>query len=53
MFENLGWFIPTERNGSKAVKPKHVDSQFCWCAPVIELDDDGEEVLVHRQVAWN
>ena len=53
MFENLGWLVPTERNGSKSVELKHVDSQFCWCEPVIEFDDDGEDVLIHRQVTWN
>jgi hypothetical protein len=53
MFENLGWFAPAERNGSKAVELKHEDSQFCWCEPVVEVDDDGGEILVHRQVTWN
>lgn len=53
MFENLGWFVPTERSGVKAVELKHVDSQFCWCEPVVEVDNDGEEVLIHRQVTWN
>ena len=53
MLENLGWLVPTERNGVKAVELKHVDSQFCWCEPVVELDDEGDEVLMHRQVTWN
>ena len=53
MFENLGWFAPAEREGFNAVELKHVDSQFCWCEPVVDVDDDGDEVLVHRQVTWN
>jgi len=31
----------------------HIDSDYCWCEPIIEVDDNGEEVLVHRQVTWN
>ncbi len=31
----------------------HIDSDYCWCEPMIEVDDNGEEVLVHRQVTWN
>ena len=53
MFENLGWFVPAERGGSKAVDLKHVDSQLCWCEPIVELDDNGDDVLVHSQVTWN
>lgn len=53
MFENLGWFVPTARNGVQPVELKHMDSQFCWCEPVVEVDDDGDEVLIHRQVTWN
>jgi len=31
----------------------HIDSDYCWCEPMIEVDDNVEEVLVHRQVSWN
>jgi hypothetical protein len=31
----------------------HIDSDYCWCEPMIEVDDNGEEVLVHRQVTGN
>ena len=31
----------------------HVDSDFCWCDPTIELDENGEEAVLHRQVTWN
>jgi len=24
-----------------------------WCDPIVELDEDGEHVLLHRQVTWN
>jgi hypothetical protein len=31
----------------------HFDSELCWCDPVIEIDEDGDEAVVHRQVTWN
>lgn len=32
---------------------KHLDSDLCWCDPIIEVDEIGEEVVLHRQVCWN
>ncbi len=31
----------------------HIDSDFCWCDPVVELDQNGQEVVVHREITWN
>jgi hypothetical protein len=31
----------------------HVDVDFCWCDPILEIDENGQRVLVHRQVSWN
>jgi hypothetical protein len=32
----------------------HLDSDFCWCDPLIEVDENGRQiVVVHRQVMWN
>ena len=31
----------------------HVDSNLCWCEPIIETDEIGEEIVIHRQVTWN
>jgi len=31
----------------------HLDSDLCWCDPIVEVNDDGEHVLLHRQVTWN
>ena len=31
----------------------HLDSHLCWCDPIVEVDEDGEHVLLHRQVTWN
>jgi hypothetical protein len=31
----------------------HLDSELCWCDPTVEVDENGEHVLLHRQVTWN
>jgi hypothetical protein len=31
----------------------HLDSDLCWCDPIVEVDEDGEHILLHRQVTWN
>jgi hypothetical protein len=31
----------------------HLDSDLCWCDAIVEVDEDGEHVLLHRQVTWN
>ena len=32
---------------------KHDDSVFCWCDPLVELNDNGQEIVVHKEVTWN
>ena len=31
----------------------HLDSDLCWCDPIVEVDEDREQVLLHRQVTRN
>jgi hypothetical protein len=31
----------------------HLDSPLCWCDPLVETEENGEEFVVHRQVTWN
>jgi len=31
----------------------HIDSDICWCEPIVETDEDGKEVVVHREIIWN
>ena len=26
---------------------------LCWCDPIIEVDAEGQELVLHRQVTWN
>ena len=49
--ENLNWraLLPVEM----PVGLTHLDSDLCWCDPIVEVNEDGEHVLLHRQVTWN
>lgn len=31
----------------------HIDSEFCWCDPILEFDEVGNESLTHNDVTWN
>jgi hypothetical protein len=31
----------------------HIDSDFCWCDPIVELDEHGETLVMHKEVTWN
>ena len=31
----------------------HLDSDLCWCDPIVEVDENGDHVLLHRQITWN
>jgi hypothetical protein len=52
-FENQNWFYPAAMPVELPIGLSHVDSDFCWCDPLVEANDDGEEIVVHRQVTWN
>jgi hypothetical protein len=32
---------------------EHTHSELCWCEPAVEVDEDGKEVVVHKDVTWN
>ena len=31
----------------------HVDSDLCWCDPLFEVDENGNLVVIHREITWN
>jgi hypothetical protein len=46
----------TARAGALVKTPaalKHNDSVFCWCDPLVEVNDNGQEEVVHKEVTWN
>jgi hypothetical protein len=52
-FENHTWFYPAVAPAELPIGLNHLDSDFCWCDPTIEVDENGQEIVVHRQVTWN
>jgi len=51
-FVNPTWFAPALAPVDMPVGLSHMDSDFCWCDPVVEVDDNGQEIVLHRQVTW-
>jgi hypothetical protein len=33
--------------------PPHIDSDWCWCDPIIEFNEDGQLLVIHKEVTWN
>lgn len=52
-YVNPAWFYPAVVPSELPIGLEHLDSGFCWCDPIIEVDDDGLETVVHRHVTWN
>ncbi len=52
-FINRTWFTPASVPVAMPTGLKHLNSDFCWCDPVIEVDESGQEIVLHRQVTWN
>ena len=36
-----------------AVQLAHINSELCWCDPILEFDEDGNQLLTHNEVMWN
>jgi hypothetical protein len=52
-FLNPTWLFPPIVPVEMPVGLNHLESDLCWCDPIIEVDKIGEEVMLHRQVSWN
>jgi hypothetical protein len=33
--------------------PPHIDSDLCWCDPIVELYEDGDLRVLHMEVTWH
>lgn len=49
----IGLRSPTMVRSENATALAHFDSEFCWCDPSDETDDDGQRILIHKEVTWN
>jgi hypothetical protein len=53
MFVNPTWFCSAIVPSEFSLGPEHLDSDLCWCDPIIDTDADGLEIILHRSVTWN
>ena len=53
MLHQWPWVSPAIYPVQMPVGLSHLDSQLCWCEPVVETDENEEEIVIHRQVTWN
>lgn len=53
MFVSRTWFGPATGPMETPLGLRHIESDFCWCDPMIEVDESGRETVVHREVTWN
>ena len=53
MSKNQSWFYPWVVAVEMPVGLNHLDTDFCWCDPVIEIDENGGTIVLHKQVVWN
>jgi hypothetical protein len=53
IFQNRFWLYPAAVSLEMPVGLNHLDSDFCWCDPVIEVDEDGKETVLHKHITWN
>ena len=49
------WPESRPKTNKEKISPRlnHIDWDFCWCDPILETDQNGQEVMVHREVTWN
>lgn len=53
IIEDRRWFYPAAAPVQLPVGLHHMNADFCWCDPLIEVDENGNEAVLHRQVTWN
>ena len=46
IFINRTWFVPAAAPVEMPIGLNHLDSDFCWCDPIIEVDENGEDVVL-------
>ena len=33
--------------------PPHIDSDLCWCDPIVKLYENGDQCVLHKEVTWH
>jgi hypothetical protein len=53
MLGNQIWIGAAKAAMEMPIGLSHIDSDLCWCDPIAEVDENGEEVVIHKEVTWN
>lgn len=49
----LAWISPIVIPLAMPLGLSHIEAQFCWCDPIVTRDENGDELVLHREVTWN
>jgi hypothetical protein len=49
--QQFGWRDPSWKEIANQLA--HVESELCWCDPIVEKDEYGQEVVMHNHVTWH
>ena len=44
---------PASTEAPDEIQLAHIDSELCWCDPILEFDEDGNQYFTHNEVTWN
>ncbi len=44
---------PDSAEAPDDIQLAHINSELCWCDPILEFDEDGNQSLTHNEVTWN
>lgn len=53
MFINRIATWPATNPAETLIGLAHINSEFCWCDPILEADDYGHKVVLHKGVTWH
>jgi hypothetical protein len=48
LFVNPTWFLSAAAPVELPMVPNHLDSDFCWCDPIIKANGNGREIVLHK-----
>jgi hypothetical protein len=51
-FVNRTWFFTAVAPVEMPIGLNHLDSDF-WCDPIVEIDENGQQAVLHREVTWS
>jgi hypothetical protein len=44
---------PDSTEAPEDMQLAHINSELCWCDPILEFDEYGNQSLTHNEVTWN